>query len=121
MTTNENLREHTEIKAILTRLKAGMIDYMGEEETDYSAVQVDQCMDILASYLEAMGKSNNKPEGMAIVEKTVLALNDLNEECEGALIETDQREDIAEVIIIAGHLMGYNTRDEDITEDWREW
>ena len=31
------------------------------------------------------------------------------------------QEDIAEILILAGHLKGYNTRDEDIAEEWREW
>ena len=28
---------------------------------------------------------------------------------------------IADIIILAGHLKGYNGRNEDITEEWREW
>ena len=58
---------------------------------------------------------------MKVVEKTVLALNELNEPCDEELIETGQREDIAEIIILAGNLTGYNSLDEDITEEWREW
>lgn len=58
---------------------------------------------------------------MKIVKKTVLALNALNEKCEYELIETEQREDIAEIIILAGYLKGFNDRDDDITEEWREW
>jgi hypothetical protein len=48
-------------------------------------------------------------------------LNDLNAGCDHNLIETDQREDIAEIIIIAGNDKGYNELTEDITEEWREW
>ena len=58
---------------------------------------------------------------MKVVEKTVLALNELNEPCDKELIETGQREDIAEIIILAGNLTGYNSLDEDITGEWREW
>jgi len=28
---------------------------------------------------------------------------------------------IAEIIILAGYLKGYNSKNEDITEDWRDW
>lgn len=64
---------------------------------------------------------NQKKNGMKSVKNVVLGLNDLNEKCGHELIETDQREQIADIIILAGHLKNYNTRNEDITEDWREW
>ena len=54
-------------------------------------------------------------------KKTVILLNEINEKCEYELIETEQREDIAEIIILSGSLKGFNTRDDDITEEWREW
>lgn len=78
-------------------------------------------MDLISDYLQAVENANSKDEAMIIVKKTVLALNDLNEKCEYELIATDQREDIAEIIILAGKLKGFNSRDEDITEEWREW
>jgi hypothetical protein len=68
-----------------------------------------------------MGGAASKDEGMAIVQKTVLSLNKLNESTGESLIETDQREDIANIIILAGSLKGFNERREDITETWREW
>jgi len=37
------------------------------------------------------------------------------------MIETEQREDLAEIIILAGNLKGFNSKDEDITEEWRDW
>ena len=52
---------------------------------------------------------------------TVLKLNDLNERAGEDLIETDQREDICEYITKADALLGFNTEDEDVTEEWREW
>lgn len=77
-------------------------------------------MKLIKDYLGQLENVDSKDEAMKIVEKTVLALNDLNEKCEYELIETDQREDIAEIIILAGNPKGFNSRDEDITEDWRE-
>ena len=78
-------------------------------------------MNLISDYLNKVENASSKEEAMKIVEKTVLALNGLNEKCEYELIETDQREDIAEILILAGNLKGFNSRDEDITEDWREW
>ena len=77
-------------------------------------------MNLLDDYLRELLDANSREEGMKIVKKTVLALNELNENCGGELIETDQREDIAEIIIVAGNLKGFNGLDEDITEEWRE-
>ncbi|MEM6805372.1 MAG: hypothetical protein AAF696_28500 [Bacteroidota bacterium] len=113
--------EHPSIKEILPRLKEGMIDFIVPGDTGYTEKEVDTCLQMLAVYLQAMEASSSKEEGMKIVEQTVLALNDLNEKCEHELIETEQREDIAEIIILAGSLKGYNDVDDDITEDWRDW
>lgn len=52
---------------------------------------------------------------MLVVKDTVIKLNVLNTKCGSELNETDQREQIAELIIISSELMGYNTRNEDIT------
>lgn len=115
------LIENSEIKEIYTRLEEGMIDFIDPGLTAYDNTDVKSCMNLISNYLSKIEKVNSKDEAMQIVEKTVLALNDLNEKCEYELIETNQREDIAEIIIIAGYLKGFNGRDEDITEDWREW
>jgi len=115
------LAENPEIIEISQRLKEGMIDFIEPGATSYAEADVEKCMNILAEYLHKLESSETKADAMKIVEETVLALNELNESCEDELIETGQREDIAEIIIIAGSLKGFNTRDEDITEEWREW
>ena len=48
------------------------------------------------------------------------ALNHLAERCD-SLIETDQREQICELMIQAAHSVGVGDGQTDITEDWREW
>lgn len=115
------LMDSSEIKEIKARLQGGMIDFIEPGETAYDKTDVETCMNLISDYLSEIENVNSKDEAMKIVEKTVLALNDLNEKCEYELIETDQREDIAGIIILAGNLKGFNSRDEDITEDWREW
>lgn len=113
------LKDNVEIKNGKERLKSTMLDYM--PDASYEEGQVQKCMQIIDDFLEKMESSESKSDGMKTVEHTVLALNQLNEDCEGELIETDQREELAEIIILAGHLKGYNDQNDDITEDWREW
>ncbi len=121
-TTKEmTFTENHEIKEISIRLKEGMIDFIEPGESSYSESDVEKCMTLLTNYILEIENTNSKKEAMTIVKRTVLALNELNENCEYELIETDQREDIAEILILAGSLKGYNSKDEDITEDWREW
>lgn len=56
-----------------------------------------------------------------VMNNAMMYVNDLNERCCFSLIETTEREQISEIIIFAGSEMGYNSVDEDITEEWREW
>lgn len=116
-----DLKENKEIKAILDTLKIGMIEYIEPGETEYTESDVEKCMSIMNDFLSEISKSDSKENGMKSVKKVVLELNDLNEKCEYELIETDQREQLAEIIILAGNLKGFNERNEDITEEWREW
>lgn len=111
-----------EMQLLFDRLKEGMLAFIEDDnDAPYSKVEVDTCMDILTKYLMDIDKTANKDEAMKIVEGTVLALNALNKKCDFSLIETDQREDICDIIIQAGHEKGYNELSEDITEEWREW
>ncbi|MCX2680410.1 hypothetical protein OOZ15_10700 [Galbibacter sp. EGI 63066] len=116
-----NLKENLEIKKISEDLKIGMIEFIEPGETEYTISDVEKCMELINSFLAEISISNSKESGMLSVKNVVFELNDLNEKCGHELIETGQREQIAEIIILAGHLKGYNDKDEDITEDWREW
>jgi len=109
------------MKETLKQLKEDMIDFIVPGETAYSNDDVEECLKIISNFLQKIKSTNSKEEGMQIVKNIVISLNDLNEKCEYELIETDQRELIAEIIISAGNQMGFNSKDEDITEDWREW
>lgn len=110
-----------EIDILITKLKKSMEDYMKEANPSYSQKEVDECISILSEYTTSIYKSQSKKEGMEVVKSTVLKLNALNEKCDLSLIETSEREQIAEIIILASHKMKYNSMDEDITEEWREW
>jgi hypothetical protein len=54
------------------------------------------------------------------VQEAVLDINDLNAECRGGLIETDQRELLCRLILTAARRAGLDTR-ANITEAWRTW
>jgi len=113
------IKKNSEIQEIITRLKTGMINYM--PHASYSKSDVENCLQIITNYFEQIEKSKSKESGITIIKETVIALNKLNEKVDYELIETDQREDIVELIVIGGNLKGYNDRNEDVTEDWREW
>lgn len=122
----------SDLSRVRQRLLEGMIDFMqpdDEEDDDpedwdcgYSQEDVHECATILDEYLaELDSPAVASPEDVRkAVEKVVLRLNALNERCDGGLIETDQREDLCELILVSARGAGLDT-DEDITEQWREW
>lgn len=116
-----NLKENAEIKKNYEILSVGMTDFIQTGETKYTKSDVEKCMSLIDNFLYEISKSESKDVGILSAKKVVLALNELNQKCEHELIETEQREQIADIIILAGHLKGYNGRNEDITEEWREW
>ena len=59
--------------------------------------------------------------GLILVGAGDLALNALNEDCGGNLIETGEREALCDLIERAAREAGLPESDEDITEAWREW
>lgn len=105
----------------IENLKKSMIEYMKSAHPSYTEKDVEQCENILTEYIQSIDKTNNKKDGLQVVKMTVIKLNELNEKCDFQLIETGEREQIAEIIISTGNLKGYNTLNEDITEEWREW
>jgi transcriptional regulator of heat shock response len=116
-----SITDNFEMVEISARIRTDMLNYIEPGDTSYSSSEVEECMQILQDYLVGMEIKESKDDAMKLVEKTVLALNELNQRCQFELIETDQREDICEIIILAGKIKGFNTRDEDITDEWREW
>ena len=106
---------------LILDLKKNMEDYMRDADPSYNQNNIDECISLLTDDTIKILSSGSKDEAMEIVKSTTLKLNDLNEKCDFSLIETNEREQIAEIVILAGHEMGYNSADEDITEEWREW
>ncbi|MDQ1161520.1 hypothetical protein QE422_001888 [Chryseobacterium sp. SORGH_AS 447] len=110
-----------EIDNLIVKLKKSMENYMKEANPSYSQKDVNECVSLLSNFVINIFKTHSKDEALLIVKSTVLKLNALNERCDHSLIETNEREQIAEIIILASHKMKYNSLNEDITEKWREW
>jgi len=90
----------------------------------YSQKHVERCSKIIDEYFASLDiSSGEKPtaEILKAVEVTVIQLNKLNDECSGSLIETNEREDLCELITRAAELAGLEQSGADITEQWREW
>ena len=98
-----------------------MIEYMKSARPLHTEKDIKKCESILIDFIQKIDKTNSKEEGLAVVKTAVKKLNELNEKNDFQLIETDEREKIAKIIISMGNKKGYNALDEDITEKWREW
>ncbi|WP_336691134.1 MULTISPECIES: hypothetical protein [unclassified Chryseobacterium] len=120
-TENTKLTGDKETNQLIIDLKKSMEDYMAVSKPSYSQKDIDECISILSEYTTNILKTHSREEAMLIVKSTVLKLNALNEKCDLSLIETNEREQITEIIILASHKMKYNSLNEDITEEWREW
>lgn len=103
-----------------------MEEYLEEEDGDscpagYTVKDIDSFKSIMSEFLKEIEHSKkDKKNILCIVKKTVLKLNQLNNSCGGALIETGQREAIVYLILEVIEACGIEV-DEDITLEWREW
>lgn len=102
-------------------LEKSMTEYMDFAEPSYTEKDIEKCKSILIEFIQNIDKTSTREEGLKIVQSTILELNELNKKCDFDLIETNEREQIAGIIIGVGNQKGYNTLSEDITEEWREW
>jgi hypothetical protein len=124
----------------LLRLKATIIDDLhdylelggAEDEEDpaydpdfdagYDEDDIDRCEEILDHFLAALAE-HDADDATAVAEavrSAVLALNELNDLCDSAMIETDQREQLCDFFARAVRAVGLEA-DEDVTEFWRDW
>ena len=101
-----------------------LIDFIEEWGGEgYTVEDVRKCEARIHRYLDALAALNPVTDE-AIMEQVkilVLALNDLNEETDYALIETEAREAIWEVIQTSAGACGLQNAPEDVTDEWRDW
>ncbi len=112
---------------LATNVTGKMIHYMEyfdeEEECPFTQEDVERCGQILSGYLDSLAALSS-PTDQAIlncVQEAVLALNQLNEDTDYSMIETEERENIWELIQTSAIECGLQNPAEDITEEWREW
>ena len=101
-----------------------MVSFMAEwDDCDYTMEDIKSCKEILYTYLDNFYVLENPTDDeiMKQVEIVILALNDLNEKTDYALIETGEREAICGLIQESAIACGLNNYEDDITEEWREW
>ena len=96
-------------------LRKSMIDYIKTGNANYNEKDVKKCISIIDKFLIDIKNSKSKEDGLLIVKNTVLQLNNINKKTNFSLIETMERENIAEIINLAGYEKGYNAKDEDVT------
>ncbi len=92
-------------------------------DAGYEKNHVNQCAKILDDFLAGLINRTklNRSSILIIVKEATVKLNELNESCDYSLIETDQREDLCELINSAAIEAGLDSDEFDITEEWREW
>jgi hypothetical protein len=98
--------------------------YDPEYEVGYTQEHINHCSNIIDTLLTSLTKApkENKNEFiLKTVKIAVLDLNQLNEQCNGTMIETYEREQLCELIITAASNAGLVTDRDDITEGWRRW
>ena len=112
------------LERIQTEVTGPMLEYMTEARIeDFNGEDVARCGEFLEKFVNALGDMRwpSDKEILAQVEQVVVALNELNEDTDYALIETVEREAIWELIQTAAVDCGLENVPDDVTEDWREW
>ena len=126
-----------DLQQIKQSLLDGMVSYMNIPgvatgyDSFYTQADVDRCGSLLDEFVAALPKrTSDFAAVMTAIEKTVIALNELNEIREHSLIETDQREAICQFLETAIVVKGIdidalaasqNCTRHEITDEWRDW
>ena len=99
---------------------AGILD--GGGDAGYTAADIGECGRVLDALLATVAEAERGDEDTVLgaVQYTVLSLNKLNARCDGHLIETDQRDQLRELINRAAASAGVGSG-RDLTAEWREW
>jgi hypothetical protein len=110
-----------------------MVNYLNGDEDlpkydpGYTQDHIERCAALIDQYIKEIQAQEivaNRAAILAAAKKFVIALNRLNEECNGSLIETMQREDLCALIFFGAQrakLPEDYVHKVDFTEEWREW
>ncbi len=96
-----------------------------EQYTEENCLKAEEIITTLISQLVALGPDAEEKQKVEKFKAAVLALNDLNYEIDGCLIETDEREELCELFREIGEAVGI-PRDkygdgEGLASEWRKW
>ncbi len=98
----------------------GMVQY-----TDENCTKAKTIFDELIVALISLGGGALEKDKVNKFEIAVVALNNLNEECDDCLIETGEREELCELVnkisIAAGIEPGKYGCGEGLASEWRDW
>jgi hypothetical protein len=97
-------------------------EYDMEQYTEANCLRAKSIMDELITELITIGEAASTDAKIEAIKNAVLKYNDLSEDVPD-LIETGEREDLAEVINSLAVSIGIDLEefDNDITQEWREW
>ena len=112
------------LERIQTEVTGPMLEYMTEARIEeFNGEDVARCGEFLEKFVNALGDLRwpSDKEILALTQQVVVALNELNEDTDYALIETVEREAIALLIQDAVVARGLRRVPEDVTEPWRDW
>lgn len=96
-----------ENQTAIDQIARGMSEYMEGGTASYTKEHIEKCRSILTGFANSIMEASDKKAGSAVIKSTVIALNTLNHEAGGGLIETDQREDICSFINGLGAERGF--------------
>jgi len=96
-----------------------------EQYTQENCEAAKRIMDTLLSDLAALGELASESEKIQKFQVAVESLNELNDETEGALIETGEREELCDLFNIIAVKAGIDPANygdgEGPASEWREW
>jgi len=116
-----NMHGNSDIDYNMKLLKKDMLAFIVDNDVNYTETDVEECQRILNMYLNDAAVVEGKPAFLNLAKTTLEKLNELNYKCNYDLIETGEREKICAIMIKSGQLKGFNKKDEDFTEEWREF
>ncbi len=96
-----------------------------EQYTEKNVDAAQQILDELIDNLIKLGEGASEADKLKLFQDATLSFNELNEELDGELIETGEREDLCALIDEIGMAAGidpsrYGAGD-GIASEWREW
>jgi len=96
-----------------------------EQYTKENCEVVKLIFDALLSNLIALGKDAREEHKIQKFQVAVEALNSLNDETDGSLIETDEREELHKLLNVIANKAGIDPRNygngEGPASEWRDW